>query len=136
MQARRTEMGSGFGPTSASMDTPPGPVPSRPFRLTYPCALAATALIVGGAPPSAGLTGCAAPVARAPNAPNAPNALASAPEPTVLLAASNAPRSGANAPSVPNSPPAITGTAPPGSAAAVEEPPSAPTPVTPSTPPH
>ncbi|HEY5376166.1 MAG TPA: hypothetical protein VIK01_20940, partial [Polyangiaceae bacterium] len=70
---------------------------SRPFRLTYPCALAATALIVGGAPPSAGLTGCAAPVARTPNA---PNALASAPEPIVQLAASNAPLSGANAPSV------------------------------------
>jgi serine-type D-Ala-D-Ala carboxypeptidase/endopeptidase (penicillin-binding protein 4) len=90
-------------------------------------------LIVGGAPPSAGLTGCAAPVARTPNA---PNALAAAPAPTVLLAASNAPLSGANAPSVPNSPPAFTGTAPPGSAAAVEEPPSAPTPVTPSAPAH
>jgi len=43
------------------MDTRVVAVKFRPFRLTYPYALAATVLIVGGAPPSSGLTGCAAP---------------------------------------------------------------------------
>ncbi|MET0790566.1 MAG: hypothetical protein ABW061_03520, partial [Polyangiaceae bacterium] len=49
------------------MDTPVGPVKSRPIRLSYPCAVLATAMIVGGAPPAApGLTGCAAPPAQSP----------------------------------------------------------------------
>ncbi|HET7538336.1 MAG TPA: D-alanyl-D-alanine carboxypeptidase/D-alanyl-D-alanine-endopeptidase [Polyangiaceae bacterium] len=39
----------------------------RSIRLSYPCALLATVLIVGGAPPaSTGLTGCAAPPPRSP----------------------------------------------------------------------
>src|SRR6188768_4120859 len=49
------------------MDTPHVPVKSRSIRLSYPCAVAATVLIVGGAPPaSPGLTGCAAPPPRTP----------------------------------------------------------------------
>ncbi len=49
------------------MDTPLVPVKSRSIRLSYPCAIVATALIVGGAPPaSSGLTGCAAPPPRSP----------------------------------------------------------------------
>ncbi len=67
------------------MDTPPGPVNSRPFRLTYPYALAASVLIVGGAPPSAGLTGCATHTAAAP--PATPSAFAPA---VTLVAATQA----------------------------------------------
>ena len=69
------------------MNTPLVPVKIRPLRLTYPYALLATVLIVGGAPPaSSGLTGCAAPPALSPaseaRTPVPPLALvASAPEP-------------------------------------------------------
>ena len=74
------------------MDTPLVPVKSRSIRLSYPCALLATALIVGGAPPaSSGLTGCAAPPPRAPGTepsavPPALAQVASAPVPIAALA--------------------------------------------------
>jgi len=74
------------------MDTPLVPVKSRSIRLSYPCAVLATALIVGGAPPGApGLTGCAAPPPRSPDAetsaPSAPPALiASGPVPSAMIA--------------------------------------------------
>ena len=55
------------------MDTPVVPVKSRPIHLSYPCAVLATAMIVGGAPPAApGLTGCAAPPPLSPAAVVAP----------------------------------------------------------------
>jgi D-alanyl-D-alanine carboxypeptidase/D-alanyl-D-alanine-endopeptidase (penicillin-binding protein 4) len=63
------------------MDTPDVPVQIRSFRLTYPYAVLASALIVGGAPPSAGLTGCAAPPAKSPE-----SASSSPPEPPALAA--------------------------------------------------
>jgi len=75
------------------MDTRVVPVKSRSIRLSHPCALLATALIVGGAPPaSSGLTGCAAPPARSPAveassaAPPALALVASAPTPSAVLA--------------------------------------------------
>jgi D-alanyl-D-alanine carboxypeptidase/D-alanyl-D-alanine-endopeptidase (penicillin-binding protein 4) len=110
-------------------------VTSHPFRLTYPCALAATALIVGGAPPSSGLVGCAAPAARGLSS---PAELASAPVPVATAAsvASNSPLLALAAPSAPSSAAAVPGTAPASSAAAAQEPASAPTSITPSGPPH
>jgi D-alanyl-D-alanine carboxypeptidase/D-alanyl-D-alanine-endopeptidase (penicillin-binding protein 4) len=111
------------------MDTPARPVSSRSFRLTYPCVLAATALIVGGAPPSAGLTGCAAPAARAPVADPAASA------PVLAVRSSSQPLAVAPVPAVPSGAPVLA-TAPPSSAAAVQEPAIAPTQVTPSAPPH
>jgi len=85
------------------MDTPLVPVKSRSIRLSYPWAVVATALIVGGAPPaSPGLTGCAAPAPpRSPaaeaSAVPAPALLASAPMPGA--ASVPAPASSAVAPS-------------------------------------
>ncbi|MEO7032775.1 MAG: D-alanyl-D-alanine carboxypeptidase/D-alanyl-D-alanine-endopeptidase [Polyangiaceae bacterium] len=101
---------------------------SRPFRLTYPCVLAASALIVGGAPPSSGLLGCAAPPARAPDG--------STPAPALALVASNQPALGTLAPAVSASVGAVTGTARPQPAAAAEEPAVALMPATPSAPAH
>jgi serine-type D-Ala-D-Ala carboxypeptidase/endopeptidase (penicillin-binding protein 4) len=68
------------------MDTPVVPVKSRPIRLSYPCAVLATAMIVGGAPPAApGLTGCAAPPAQSPAA------AAAVPAPAVVSSVAAAP---------------------------------------------
>lgn len=106
------------------MDTPVVPVKSRPIRLSYPCAVLATVMIVGGAPPAPGLTGCAAPpprtpaeVAPPPTAPVTPaaaslaSALALAPSAQAPLAASPAPspdaaRVAPTAPTVNEPPPA------------------------------
>src|SRR6188768_1217040 len=95
---------SGFGPARAGMDTPVVPVKSRSIRLSYPYAVVATILIVGGAPPaSPGLTGCAAPPPRSPVAetgaarPAASTALASA-EPTSAVLPPKAPPALAAAP--------------------------------------
>lgn len=105
------------------MDTPVAAVKSRPFRLTYPYALAATVLIVGGAPPTSGLTGCAAPPAKSPSevmpaesaavplvatAPAAPSAsvaspVMSAPQPAASSAAAIAPEP----PPAPSPPPSL-----------------------------
>jgi len=86
------------------MDTPVVPVKSRSIRLSYPYAVVATILIVGGAPPaSPGLTGCAAPPPRSPVAetgaarPAASTALASA-EPTSAVLPPKAPPALAAAP--------------------------------------
>ena len=82
------------------MDTPPVPVKSRSIRLSYPYAVVATVLIVGGAPPaSPGLTGCAAPPARSPLVesspaePPAPALLATAAAPSAASATSALPAS-------------------------------------------
>ncbi|MEO8901517.1 MAG: D-alanyl-D-alanine carboxypeptidase/D-alanyl-D-alanine-endopeptidase [Polyangiaceae bacterium] len=99
---------------------------SRPFRLTYPCVLAASALIVGGAPPSSGLLGCAAPLARAPEGP----------APALVLVPSNQPALGTLGPAASASAGAVIGTAGPEPAAAAEEPAVAPIPATPSAPAH
>ncbi|MEP7052921.1 MAG: D-alanyl-D-alanine carboxypeptidase/D-alanyl-D-alanine-endopeptidase [Pseudomonadota bacterium] len=105
---------------------------SRPFRLTYPCALAALALIVGGAPPSSGLIGCAAPPARSPEgaSPASAGTAAFAPTPSgqaPLVAL--APRASASAG-------AASETAGRLPNAAVEEPVAAPIPAPPALPPH
>jgi serine-type D-Ala-D-Ala carboxypeptidase/endopeptidase (penicillin-binding protein 4) len=111
------------------MDTSPVPVKSRPFRLSYPCAVVATVLIVGGAPPaSSGLTGCAAPAPRSPVAetgaalpaaittPSAgvpSSALAPSPPPAAALAPSSVPPPTireplpANEPTPPSAPPHV-----------------------------
>jgi D-alanyl-D-alanine carboxypeptidase/D-alanyl-D-alanine-endopeptidase (penicillin-binding protein 4) len=95
--------------------------------------LAASVLIVGGAPPSVGLTGCAAPAARSPSS---PSSVASAAAPALAIAVSGTPLPVAAAPAAPNSARAVPETAPPGSAAAAQEPASAPPPASPSAPPH
>jgi D-alanyl-D-alanine carboxypeptidase/D-alanyl-D-alanine-endopeptidase (penicillin-binding protein 4) len=96
----------------------------RPFRLTYPYAIAATALIVGGAPPSSGLTGCAAPPAMTPHA-----ASPSEVPPAVALAAS--------ASAAPQSLPPVANAAPVEPAPSSEPPAVAPAPaVLPSGPPR
>ena len=91
------------------MNTPLVPVKIRSLRLTYPYALLATALIVGGAPPaSSGLTGCAAPPALPPATEVSTRAtslalVASAPEPppSSASAASAEPSNSATAPLAP-----------------------------------
>jgi len=121
------------------MDTPPVPVKIRSIRLSYPCAVVATALIVGGAPPaSPGLTGCAAPPPRSPvpEASAAPPALAaSAPAP----APPEGPRSPAVVgPAASANALAPSGTTPDARAPLNSEGPSSPStpPIVPSTPPH
>ncbi|HYP75269.1 MAG TPA: D-alanyl-D-alanine carboxypeptidase/D-alanyl-D-alanine-endopeptidase [Polyangiaceae bacterium] len=101
---------------------------SRSFRLSYPCAVVITALIVGGAPPaSPGLTGCAAPPPRAA----APEASASLPPQASSAPASDLfPSSPAVASAATIAP---TASAPPEAI----RPPSAPEPPSaPATPPH
>ena len=112
------------------MDTPHVPVKSRSIRLSYPCAVVATVLIVGGAPPaSPGLTGCAAPAPRSPIAESSPADRAPA-----LATSAAAPSAAVTSSALPPSSVA------PGSVA--EEVPSAgpaipePVPTQPSTPPH
>lgn len=81
------------------MDTPLVTVKSRSFRLGYPCAVVATVLIVGGAPPaSPGLTGCAAPPPRSPveASADAPSLAASSAAPAA--SSSSAPLASAAAP--------------------------------------
>lgn len=111
------------------MDTPPVPVKRRSFRLSYPCALVATVLIVGGAPPaSSGLTGCAAPPPRSPLAESS----AALPTPSITSAA--APSAVGSA--IPPAPVAATGSAP---LEAAQVPPALaepPLPTPPSAPPH
>jgi D-alanyl-D-alanine carboxypeptidase/D-alanyl-D-alanine-endopeptidase (penicillin-binding protein 4) len=72
----------------------------RSFRLSYPYAFLATALIVGGAPPSAGLTGCAAPTAATPpaNSPSAAPALAATAPASAPSASALPPPASASAP--------------------------------------
>ena len=97
------------------MDTPAVPVKPRPIRLSYPYALVATVLIVGGAPPaSSGLTGCASPPARSPESQAAPPATATA------LVATTA------APSASVAPSGAAPVAPPPASAALEVTPPAP----------
>jgi serine-type D-Ala-D-Ala carboxypeptidase/endopeptidase (penicillin-binding protein 4) len=103
------------------MDTPPVPVKSRSIRLSYPCAVVATVLIVGGAPPaSSGLTGCATPPPHSPvaEASAAPPALsASSAFPGALLApptsAVAAPETAQPLPTVSEPPPPAPPSAPP-----------------------
>ncbi|HKO50053.1 MAG TPA: D-alanyl-D-alanine carboxypeptidase/D-alanyl-D-alanine-endopeptidase [Polyangiaceae bacterium] len=101
----------------------------RSFRLSYPCALVATVLIVGGAPPaSSGLTGCAAPPPRSPLAESS----AALPTPSITSAA--APSAVGSA--IPPAPVAATGSAP---LEAAQVPPALaepPLPTPPSAPPH
>ena len=89
------------------MDTPVAAVKFRPFRQTYPYALAATALIVGGAPPSSALTGCAAP---APKSPAAVMPAESGPIP--LAAVAPAPVASVSAPIVEAPPPSAASPSP------------------------
>ena len=98
----------------------------RRFRLTYPYALATVALIVGGAPPGSGLTGCAAPPVMAPAA-----AVPSAAPPPIALAASVEPPLGAPPPaSAASAEPTAPSAAP--AAAVPPAPPSLPIPSTPA----
>ena len=92
----------------------------RSFRLSYPYAFLATALIVGGAPPSAGLTGCAAPAvatlpANSPSAapPLAATAPASAPSASVLPSPASALPPSASAPEAATPPIPSPSAAPP-----------------------
>jgi len=95
MQAGSAIFASGFGPAPPAVNTPFAAVKFRPIRLTYPYAFAATVLIVGGAPPSSGLTGCAAPPPKSPaqgapveSAAPVPLAALALPAPTASSAAS------------------------------------------------
>ena len=102
------------------MDTPLVPVKRRSIRLSYPCAVVATVLIVGGAPPaSPGLIGCAAPPPRSPVAQTGaalpasaspgsaePASAAVLPAPSALAAApGSAPSAPAHVPSAASEPP-------------------------------
>src|SRR6187431_1648522 len=102
------------------MDTPLVPVKRRSIRLSYPCAVVATVLIVGGAPPaSPGLIGCAAPPPRSPVAQTGaalpasaspgsaePASAALLPAPSALAAApGSAPSAPAHVPSAASEPP-------------------------------
>jgi serine-type D-Ala-D-Ala carboxypeptidase/endopeptidase (penicillin-binding protein 4) len=91
----------------------------RSFRLTYPYAVLATALVVGGAPPSAGLTGCAAPPAKVPV-----QASSSSAEPIVAAAAapSPVPLAQPSASTAQAEPAASTGAVPPATPSAPQVP--------------
>jgi serine-type D-Ala-D-Ala carboxypeptidase/endopeptidase (penicillin-binding protein 4) len=103
------------------MDTPAVPVKSRSIRLSYPCAVLATILIVGGAPPaSPGLTGCAAPPPRAPLAEGSaaapapvPSAAVAPPTPAALAVVPTSSASDASQVPKAEPPPAVPPSAPP-----------------------
>ncbi len=107
----------------------PRVIPSS-FRLSYPCFLAAWVLIVGGAPSSSGLAGCAAPAAQRPAA-SAPSST-----PASALIAPGPPGPSASPLPAPSSSGAVLGTAPAANVAAVQEPAIAPMLPPPAAPPH